>query len=342
MLVPRTFTVLFLLTTLSISPCSAGEPAHLYDRPVLEADFGRYNQLIEQLYRHHFQPHLTPHQRAQLDSVEYQLPYAGPDDEFMDFSVAYHHGRPIVVLPVASLKLFEDLSTAFAWIWSNGYRFDTVDLYLAMLKHKSESAVPAGRYPDPLQALNVPHNALENRRVDEMSLRLRNSGLAFILAHSLGQIIEGQRNIGPLTRPQIQERQMETDRFTFDLLERARIIPMGVVVYLHARTFASSEPLPYFSVPSSMAHSPSQANRLSSATRLIAMAQTIADQGMRESDPERRESFLSLAERLTWIASVGKDGGVQHCLETVARSSTMDALVLTADTPGSRPLRWCR
>lgn len=342
MLVPRTFTVLFLIATLAISPCLAGEPAHLYDRPVLEAEVSRYNQLIEQLYRNHFQPHLTPHQRAQLDSVEYQLLFSEPDDELMEFSVAYHHNRPIVVMPVASLKLLEDLSTAFAWIWSNGYRFDTVDLYLAMLKHKSESAFPAGRYPDPLQALNVPQNALETRRVDEMSLRLRNSGLAFILAHSLGQIIAGQRHIGPLTRSQIEARQMETDRFTLDLLERARIIPMGVVVYLHARTFAASEPLPFFSTTAPTAHSPSQANRLSSATRLLAMAQTIADQGMRESDPERRESFLSLAERLTWIASVGKDGAVQHCLGTVARSSTMDALVLTSDTPGSQPLRWCR
>jgi len=342
MLVFRLFSILVLLAMLSISPSYGGEPAHLYDRPVLEAEVRRYNRLIELLYRNHFQPHLAPDQRTQLDPVEFRMPLRRSNHALVEFSVTHDHGRPIVVMPAEALKFFEDLSTAFAWAWSNAYRFDTIDLYLAMLNHKSGHTFSAGRLPDPINALNVPRNALENARVDEMSLRLRNSGLAFILAQALGQIVTGQHNPGPLTITQIRARRMEADRFALDLLERARIIPMGVVIYLHARTFGESDNRPVRSVSSREARRATDPVHPRSSKRFVAMAQTIADQGERESDPERRESFLSLAERVSWIASVGENGETLRCLETVARSSTVDALVLTADSPGSPPLRWCR
>lgn len=44
------------------------------------------------------------------------------------------------------------------------------------------------RYPLPLLALHIPTNALANSKVDDLSLRFRNTAFAFILGHELGHI----------------------------------------------------------------------------------------------------------------------------------------------------------
>src|SRR4029453_7373226 len=43
--------------------------------------------------------------------------------------------KSIVVMPILSLKVVEDMATAYAWLYQNGMSLGTIDLYFAMLRH---------------------------------------------------------------------------------------------------------------------------------------------------------------------------------------------------------------
>jgi hypothetical protein len=90
-------------------------------------------------------------------------------------------------MPAISLLFFEDLCIAYAWLQVRGYRLETVEEYVTMLKYKDSRAF-GGRYPPPLEALGIPADAASDPRVNDLSLRFRNTGYAFILGHELGHI----------------------------------------------------------------------------------------------------------------------------------------------------------
>ena len=138
-------------------------------------------------------------------------------------------------LPVLSLKLIEDLCLGLAWRHVHGYSLQPFDEYAAMLKCRSQSDFPGGRYPDPLTPSAVPARVWEQEpAADELSLRLRNTAWAFVLAHELGHLRHrhpGNAAVDPKTS---QRHESEADQFAVELLARSETVPMGMVLWFQA------------------------------------------------------------------------------------------------------------
>ena len=99
-----------------------------------------------------------------------------------------------------------------------------------MVRYKPKESFPKGRYPVPLKALHIPDTALDDRRVNDLSLRLFNSARAFILAHELAHIRYLHTGHGP---EGIKDEE-QADRFALDVLSRTATIPMGMILYFQS------------------------------------------------------------------------------------------------------------
>lgn len=214
-----------LLAGLAAGPVRADDPAAtLYEASILDYWGGRYAKSTRRILDEGFAPELTPAEFGTLLQTTLSFPARGQG--LMGFYAAWP--PPEIVLPVVSLKLLDDLSIAYAWLWAEGHGLDTIETYIAMLRYKPRESFPGRRYPTPFQALGVPEDALEDPAVDGLSLRLFNSARAFILAHELAHL-HLEHAGGDTLRQEI-----EADAFAIDLLARTGTIPMGMVLYFQA------------------------------------------------------------------------------------------------------------
>jgi len=181
-----------LLVTLAPAPAAAQAVSSMYDRAAVAREQARLQSRIREIYVKAFEPSLTPEERRALSRVTLEVPLDGdPGYGDHDPVIGYysHSGTRVVTMPAISLLFFEELCVAIAWLQVNGYRLETVEEYVAMLKYKDARAF-GGRYPPPFKALGIPVHAVNDPKVNDLSLRFRNSGYAFILAHELGHALD--------------------------------------------------------------------------------------------------------------------------------------------------------
>jgi Peptidase U49 len=144
-----------------------------------------------------------------------------------------------VVMPVLSLKFLDDLCTAYAWLQINGYGIETISEYTAMLAYKD---FPQGRYPPPLRALQIPPNALQDTKVDELALGHFVTARTFILLHELGHVYYQHRWD---TLEQSRTNEEQADRFAAQVMDRTPLPPLGMLVFFMADAHWSSFPVTY-------------------------------------------------------------------------------------------------
>lgn len=220
---------------LATGSASAQGVAELYPEQVLAGDQPRFEQRLGQIYRHGLWDFLDGPEKQALADVELRFPLVGAHRSPFDFYAGRERGVATIWLPVLSLKVIEDLSLAWAWRQLHGYSLEPFDEYLAMLKYRAPADFSGGRYPDPLTALGVPARIWEQEpAVDDLSLRLRNSAWAFILAHEMGHLRHGHPGNAAVDPTTSQRHEREADQFALDLLARSETIPMGAVLWFQA------------------------------------------------------------------------------------------------------------
>src|ERR1041385_6645485 len=201
----------------------------MYDRAMVAREQPRLAARIDDIWTKAFLPQLTAEEQRALSGVTFRTPLEG--DPVLGY---YSESRSrVVTMPAISLLFYEDLCTAYAWLQRRGYRLETVEEYVAMLKYKRAAAF-GGRYPPPLTALGIPADALTDAGVNDLSLRFRNTGYAFILAHELGHVRfqHGGYAGVPITAAQANEAQ--ADEFALELMRRVSEIPMGAMIFFQA------------------------------------------------------------------------------------------------------------
>lgn len=166
---------------------------------------------------------LPAEEYRRLASMKLEFPLTNP--ELINFYAKV--STSVIVLPISSLKFLDDLCIAYSWLVINDYQLEPIEEYIAMLKYKRASDFQNGKYPPPLQALGIPANALNDRRVDDLSMRLFNSARALILAHELGHVYYQHR-----TRSISNEE--SADLFALEILRSNSTIPMGAIIFFQA------------------------------------------------------------------------------------------------------------
>jgi len=311
-----------------------------YPSADLKKDGERLGQRVRQLFDV-IKPSLTDAEREKLKDVVLYFPEPRKGDYFLNFYAVSQDGRAVVVLPMLSLKVLEDLATAYAWLYANGYSLSTVDLYFAMLQHRDKDNFPGGEYPLLLEALGIPDAAWEDPRVDRLSLSFRNEALAFILLHELGHILFAHKGYDEVTRAQARRDETQSDRFALDVLARTGTPPLGAVMFFQAQ-FYSLPTRGEFDTPADWqdylhkrATHPLTEDRLRDLSRYISGR-------LAESRPREFAIWRFIGLGLDQIIAVLRDAELQECIIRVAKEAPLDILRPRRRTAAGYMARYCR
>ena len=293
----------------------------LYDRQTLEYWQQRYSKSTTRILKEGLEPHLTSQERQALFNLKLSFPLRDP--ELMGFYASYP--PPKIVFPVEGLKFLDDLCIAYAWLWDNNYRLETIEEYVAMLRYKKQSDFPGGRYPKPFEALGIPANALQNQKVDDMSLRLFNSARAFILAHELAHL--HYRHTGGKVKDEIQ-----ADQFAVELLSRTNTIPMGAILFFQALAHLAPNRAQFSSEAAWQKFLEEEKTHPLNSERIRAIANNLnqlASQFPGPSDPNPRltiETVQFVATGLAPVAAYLDDSELQLCVAEMAANADLSTL----------------
>jgi hypothetical protein len=217
---------------LASASASGQNVAAMYDAPTIARAKPRLESRVREIYAKAFAPHLTAEERRALSQVRIQSPVEG--DPVLGY---YSDSRTrTVTMPAISLLFFEDLCVAYAWLQQRGYRLETIEEYVSMLKYARPQQFGRGYLP-PLEALGIPEGALDDPRVNDLSLRFRNTGYAFILGHELGHILYQDRGYAAVPPAISQTRETRADDFALELMRRVYEIPMGALLFFQTAVF---------------------------------------------------------------------------------------------------------
>ncbi len=225
------------LMTMTTPALAREQPGmNLYSPEALDQAAQRLVPRVQQIYERGFEDHFEPHELKKLRGLRLAFPIRDRGDPFTFYS---HVPSRTVTLSVQSLLFLEDLCTAYAWLWRNGYSLETIDEYVTMLRYQLPRHMPGGRFLPPLEALHIPDDALDDQAVDGLSLRLRNSAYAFILAHEVGHVYHDHPPPADhaIPRQQIRDDERQADAFALEALRRVANLPMGALVYFQALAY---------------------------------------------------------------------------------------------------------
>lgn len=291
----------------------------------LEQEKPRFERRINELYVKGVRPFLTQEESRALRGAQFKFPLIGENSKDpSDFYSYTRERRSYVALPILSLIFLEDLTTAYAWLWANNYRLETIDEYITMLKYKSPQDFPGGYYPSPLQALQIPKNALNDPRVDDLSLRFRNTAYAFILLHELGHVLYQHSGYSGITTSQARSEESDADLFALDVLHRTSTIPMGAILYFQAQAYSMPNKGQLIAEGKIKSEKDWQVYMKAEMThpltpeRLEAMAMHMSSSANKSRTTTEAETLRYIATRLLHISEILEDTDLQACMAVVA------------------------
>lgn len=308
----------------------------MYPQDTLLKDWPRLKKAVTGIYRKGFRPFMTPKERRALQDVElrFELPQEG--DDLLNFYAMFDAGRPVVVLPVLSLKVMEDVTTAYAWLYHNNFDVSKIELYFTMTRYRTRN----GRFPAILSALGIPRNALKDKRVDDLSLRMRNEAFAFILAHELGHIYFRHRGYADITKAQARADEIQSDRFALELMGRTKTPPMGPFLFFQSQVYrfphrgefrSRSEWAKYLRT---MSTHPMSTERISEIAKY---AKSLA-----RTRPSESQIWMFVGRGFEKIGRDLEDLDLQRCLSKVARNVGFDVLKPSRQFDRRIMLQHCR
>ena len=221
------FQMMVVLASLIIANSAASAfEAPIYPKSKLADLQQRYATGVIGNFRDVAIPLLTKDELAKLKDVKFVFPMAVKGVE----PFAYYADRDSkkIAFSINSLKFFDDISVASAWLNRNQYSDQSIINYLLMLRYWKKETPP----PLPLDVLCIPKDALSNKDVDSLSLKILNTAIYFVMAHELGHIFHnhsGNQSVSPAESRKAEE---EADAFALDLMARTGDYPGGIVLLL--------------------------------------------------------------------------------------------------------------
>jgi hypothetical protein len=309
------FALAVLLLT-SVRAFAAGGVNDMYPHEALVMSQGRCERQVGKLFSYGLWEVMNGTEKRALSGVRIEVPLKGngPLDAF-SYTKA---GVPTVVIPVLSLKFIEDLSVVYAWRHVSGYSLQPIDIYLAMLKYRRPADFPGGRIPDPLTALGVPPHILnQDKSVNALSLRFRNSAWSFILAHELGHLRFGHPGNKQVPPEVSQRNEMEADDFAVSLLSRSDTIPMGMILWFKVSIAYFKNRADFCTDAAYREWMLSEATHPVSPERLLHLAKALNQAAQESLSPEKAKAMRFIAGKSAEMAKIVSDPDIQrlivHC-----------------------------
>jgi hypothetical protein len=314
---------LILLATAPLAP--ARDLSGLYDRDELARDGPRLESRVRRIFEI-YEADFTPQRARALAGVRLDFPLYGRHGDPGVFN--YYTRDGIVTLSVLSLKFLEDLCEAYAWLHVKGFSLETIDEYINLLKYRDPATLRGGRFPPPLQALFIPGDALEDAKVNDLTLRFRNSAFAFILGHELGHVYHRHPGYVPgVPRKQARQNEEEADLFALDLMQPTHTIPMGAILFFQVTADYLPNRGDFRDDRAWQSFLEAEATHPLNAQRLRALAGRLRDAEDRFArNPSDRAAVRFIAEGVVTIAEVLDDTDLQRLMVKIAREASLEDL----------------
>ena len=298
--------------------------ATIYPQSVLKGDRPRLADRASRIWKYLIAA-MPPEQAKLARRVTLRTPMPLPTDDLYEFKAGFIDGRATIILSTLGLKALEDAFLAFAWLHYNKFSYVPVELYHSMLKFRPVDNFPGGRYVDILTAIGVPKNALSDKRILDMSVRLRNEAFAFLLAHEFAHLWFRHRGYDEVTPAKAREDEMQSDRYALDLLGRTGTPPMGALLFFQMQIFRLVHRAEFPTKTAWEAYLAQSSTHPLSVDRIRAMANYMAGPLARRRRNERATwTFIGLG--LGKIAEQLENGLAQKCLSRVAMRAPFSVL----------------
>jgi hypothetical protein len=227
--------IVLLALVLSISGlCS--DWTSLYGRDKLESRRSGLSHDVDKVIAQEITPFLTLEQAHAFSKIQLDLPVSvAPDPNPLDsFVVGDNH----IVIPLLTVAFIEDMSEAYAWLWANHYSSKTVDEYMGMLRERLPSDFASGQYPNPLEALHIHVNALEDPAVAKMAQRVRGTTLSFLLLHQFGHLsYVPSAEEGALKHDRVEAGEERADAIALEVMKKNSETPAGLLMLIHGMMY---------------------------------------------------------------------------------------------------------
>ncbi len=309
----------------AVGMAAPSQATGIYTEATLKRDTPRLKRAISRIYNEGLRPKLKPQEAAGIGRATFKFPLPRPDDAVLNFYAGYVNGKATVVLPLQSLKLVEDLTTAFAWLYVTKQPFGPLDLYFAMLQRKPHEDLGRPGRRDILTVLGAPKNVLKNKAVDRLSLSLRNEAFAFIVAHELGHILFKHKGLAGITPAQARADEVQSDAFALDVLARSATPPLGAVLFFQAQIFS----LPHRGEHKTRAAWQSYLDTASthplSVDRIQAMAKMVSGP-LAAKRPTERGIWVDIGRQLRAVNAILADVELHNCMTRVAEQAPVSLL----------------
>ncbi len=320
--------VIIFLSYLSFSiPTTQGkDQGSMYKDSTLEYWQGRYSKGIKENFYEVILPKMTAEERRKLSGVKLDFPLRGPDNSPFTF-----YSMPsTVVMPIFSIKFFDDLMVANAWLSRNGYTPETAYQYISMLKYKNVKDF-GGRYPEPLGALTIPTKALDDPDVESLANKLFNSAIIYILLHELGHVYYDHPGYGPeVSRENARLNEDQADRFAIEIMRRMNAQPVGMIFVFQAFAYGMPNRGDYgsdsaYEADLKKATHPLTEDRM---RRIAGGLRAAKDDFAREyADLETgRQNIEYIAVQIDQVAEILSDRDIQRLISESARRTTLGGL----------------
>jgi hypothetical protein len=214
----------------------------LYGSDKLESERARFERDLYTVIAQEIEPFLTLEEAHAFSNIQLNLPVtAPPDPNPLDF---YSPDKGHITVPLLTIAFVEDMAEAYSWLWANHYSSQTVDEYLGMLRERAPDAFPNHHYPNPLVALHIPKNAMDDPAVAKMAERVRGTTLSFIILHQFGHLAYvPSSEEGAFKHNAVQASEERADAFALEVMKKNSEPPAGLLMLVHGMMYLpASEP----------------------------------------------------------------------------------------------------
>jgi hypothetical protein len=307
----------FCLFIFCISAASsfAQDYANIYSRSELQRAYNTYSENLRGVWEQDLKGRLLVNERQAAAGVRMLLPALGNHRHPLDFYA--ESGSRKVTIPIFSVKFFDDICIALAWMERNNCNKLLVSDYVGMLRYQNNSSFPGGRFPNPLSALGVPANALDDHFVNDVSGKALKSGIYFLMAHELAHVIYGHQGYDNISASEAQRQEIEADNFALNLMRRISVPPVGVSFFFMIASRFESAPGDFQSISEFESYLQERSTHPLTSDRLINIANYIRDnaddftRGQRQ--PARwHQRIISLSEDIRNIGLTLDDRNIRE------------------------------
>jgi len=305
--------VLFLINC--YTSVSAKDFTSIYSKSTLNKAAQTYSENLQGVWEYDLKGRLTAQERTSASGVSMVLPAIGQHRYPLDFYADSSARR--VTIPIMSVKFFDDVCIAMAWMEKKGCNMMLVSDYVGMLGYKENNSFPGGRYPEPLSALGVPGDAPDDQYVNDVSGKALKSGIYFLMAHELAHVLYRHQGYDRITASQAQRQEMEADNFALNLMRRISVPPVGVVIFFMIASRFESAPGDFGSLAEYESYLREQSTHPLTSARLMSIADYIRDNAHdftrgQQEPTQWYPRILSMSEEIRTIGSTLDDRNIRE------------------------------